>query len=594
MRGGRIPKNRSVAATPARKARLPSAGPSSFSSRRESDASLCSSRPSLAQAASSSSSGLPAVSDKAYQACALRAVNAYLSSVSSVALKPPLPSARDIAAAFNDVLARLDWPCSGAPVLEDDLPSLLAGLRCPVKLSKSVLKAPGTPHSWPPLLAALHWLVQLARARDAQSSSSSSPCFSEANTALQYLFHSYDLFMAGEDDAVDALDSEQLRLTRELVAGLAAAEAALAREAAELERAAEAARSGPSPREAAERERGLLRDDMNKFDVMIESWREKLRAAEKLARDKEAGLEAKIAESRRISEENEELRAKVAAQVMNVRDAERMEKELRAVERDVAEAEIGRNVLEEKSWELDADKDRKFKELESLVEQANQAIRRLKLGCDFQYALNAEGSSASEVLGTAYKTVLKTFLREAADETKKNSVAKWEEKMSLQQQSREKSLLLNEKKERLAALQKKIAEADARSIRLKKEVDDHVLRCSADAEKAVEERQTRERQIVTREEEANNYLKECELELEEAVMESEEEVQKCAEELVALIDGVAEYKEFMESTVARLLADLSETAQTVVNAHKAFLSAKLVSAAQHNAGLSGSKRSRLP
>lgn len=83
---------------------------------------------------------------------------------------------------------------------------------------------------------------------------------------------------------------------------------------------------------------------------------------------------------------------------------------------------------------------------------------RLKLGCDFQYVLKAEGSSAAEVLGKDYKTVLKPFVNEASDETKKSSVAKLEEKISLQQQSREKSILLDERKELLSTLQKKIDE----------------------------------------------------------------------------------------------------------------------------------------
>lgn len=182
--------------------------------------------------------------------------------------------------------------------------------------------------------------------------------------------------MEGDDDAVEALDQEQLRQTEEHVAKLMATVESLEKEASDLEKRAEAIRSGPSPRETTEKERALLKDDIKKFDVMIESWKEKLQSAEKLLGEKEEGLDAKIRENQRISEENEELRKRIGSQVMNVRDAERMKKELQAMERDVAEAEIGRNVLEEKSWELDADTDRKLKELESLVELANHTIKK--------------------------------------------------------------------------------------------------------------------------------------------------------------------------------------------------------------------------
>ena len=81
---------------------------------------------------------------------------------------------------------------------------------------------------------------------------------------------------------------------------------------------------------------------------------------------------------------------------------------------------------------------------------------RLKLGCDFQYSLSAEGSSAADVLGKEYKTVLKPFISDIANETKKNLAARLEEKISLQQRSRENSLLLDERKKRITSLRKKI------------------------------------------------------------------------------------------------------------------------------------------
>ena len=53
-------------------------------------------------------------------------------------------------------------------------------------------------------------------------------------------------------------------------------------------------------------------------------------------------------------------------QTFNARDAERMKRELQAVERDITEAEVARNGWEEKSWDLDTTIGHKFKELEAL------------------------------------------------------------------------------------------------------------------------------------------------------------------------------------------------------------------------------------
>ena len=63
-------------------------------------------------------------------------------------------------------------------------------------------------------------------------------------------------------------------------------------------------------------------------------------------------------------------------QTFNARDAERMKRELQAVERDITEAEVARNGWEEKSWDVDTTIGHKFKELEALSIECNQALRR--------------------------------------------------------------------------------------------------------------------------------------------------------------------------------------------------------------------------
>ena len=45
--------------------------------------------------------------------------------------------------------------------IEDDVPTLFKQLRYPFQISKSALFAVGSPHTWPGLLAALAWLVEL-------------------------------------------------------------------------------------------------------------------------------------------------------------------------------------------------------------------------------------------------------------------------------------------------------------------------------------------------------------------------------------------------------------------------------------------------
>ncbi|OAY85233.1 Kinetochore protein NDC [Ananas comosus] len=561
--------------------------------RRDSDASsLCSSRPSFSSAAAANP---PLLSDRSSQSAALRAVNSYLSSQSApFSLRPPLPSARDISDALRFLLARLDFPLPDAPgssrALDDDVLLLLRLLGCPFKLSRSALKAPGTPHSWPPLLSALLWLTQLARLSDHLSQtpnnyapSSSSSSSSSPNNFLLFVAHSYSLFLLGDDDAAADLDDEYRAKTRAHVAAAAAAANALEREAADLDARLRALSAGPSRRQAAEAERALLAEDAEKFRAVVDSWGGKVAALEAALADWEKELEAKEREGGRIAGENAELRRRVDAQAVNVRDVERMRRELQAVEQDVAEAESRRNALEEKAWELEASSARKMGELEVLAEECNQALRKLKLGVDFQYVLNAKGSSPAEVIGINYKTVLKPALSALAEDTKKLSVSKLEESIARQQQSRENTKILEEKKVRLAALQSKIDEIESHLSSRKNEMEDHASRCAAEAERMKEEISKKENQLNIVEKEAEVFLKSSEQKLQDAVRESDEETQLCARELLALIDAVSEYKEFMESTLSGIKSDLSEVANDV-----ASLSSKLVSCGS-NLGSSGLK-----
>lgn len=83
---------------------------------------------------------------------------------------------------------------------------------------------------------------------------------------------------------------------------------------------------------------------------------------------------------------------------------------------------------------------------------------RLKLGNGFQYELNAKGTTPAEVLGIDYKAKLKPILASLADETKKSSMVKLEEQISLQKLSVEAANKIESKRNHIAALQSHIDE----------------------------------------------------------------------------------------------------------------------------------------
>ncbi|KAJ6947672.1 kinetochore protein NDC80 [Populus alba x Populus x berolinensis] len=533
---------------------------------RDSDASFASSRP--------SSIGVGRTADpyteKAHQASAIRAINAYLSSHSSKLLPPnSTPSGKDITETLKYLLHQLDYESTK---LEDDLASILKSLNCPFKFNKSTLRAPNTPHNWPSYVAIIHWLVQLAMYREDLAAKTGS--LVENNSMFMYALDSYLNYIRGNDDSVLELDNEfmgKLGKERESVLeNVRVLEASLK----ETEAKAEALRAGPTERERLEKERSVLEEDVKKFHAMIGEFTQGIEVLEKGLEEKRKEMETKVEEKKKLDEENDELKKRVEEQSFNPRDAERMKRELQVVDRDIAEAEASRNAWEEKMWDLDATIAHKFKEIEALAMECNQATRRLKLGNGYQYVPNANGSTAAEIMGLDYKTTIKPGLESFAAAVKGSSMAKLEELILLQKQSSELAAKIEGKRNRTSTLQSHIDEMEAQLNLSRKETEDSTSRCAAEAKKLVEDVQIEAHNLDVLEREAAGILKAAEQKLQEAIKTSEEEIQTQAVELLALVDSVSKCKEQIEAKISESKIKLSETVVAVSNAYKGSLSAQ--------------------
>ncbi|TXG65285.1 hypothetical protein EZV62_006560 [Acer yangbiense] len=268
----------------------------------------------------------------------------------------------------------------------------------------------------------------------------------------------------------------------------------------------EGLQTGPTEREKLEKESSVVEEDVNKFNAMIAGFDERIRKMEELVEEKDKEMKEKLGEHKRICQENEELKKKVELQTFNAHDAERMKKEWKAVERDIEDAETARSAWEDKCWDLDATFTRKFKELEALSIECNQAIRRLKLSNDIRYVSSAKGSTPAE------------------------------------QQSSEMAAKIEGKRNRIAALQSYIDEVEAQLNLIRKEMQEHTYRCAAEVKKMMEDVQIEAHNLDMVEIEAAEVLKVVELKLQEAVRQSEEEIQIRACDLIALVDSVSKHR----------------------------------------------------
>ncbi|XP_023754987.1 kinetochore protein NDC80 homolog [Lactuca sativa] len=541
--------------------------------RRDSDGSFCSSRPSSCYSAGVNHHRPPSavvVNDRSYQSLAVSTINSYLSACSfPIFFKlKPLPSGKDITETLKFILTRLEYPPGNK--IEDDLFVVLKWLNCPIKMNKSALKSPGTPHMFPTVLAVLHWLVQIAMYNEHLANSTQSQSIS-GDSMFIYTLNTYLLYIRGDDDAMEREDENFMEKLHQEKISLEENIKVKSGDVKDLEAKLEAMKSGPSLRESKEEEQGMLEKDIKKFNELIEQLQTHVVSVEKLLEEKEKELGTKIEERVRMCEENEELKKKVEEQAMNMRDAERMKRELQSVERDIGEAEIERNKWEEKCWDLNAVMGTNLKELEALQIECNQTMRRLKLGNDFQYELNDKGLTPAEVLGMDYKSTLKPALKSASDDVKTSSMENLESLISLQQLSRDINAKIDAKRNRIAVLQSRIEEVENQLNLIKKETQEHTSRCAMEAQKLIESFEAESHKVDVVEKEALELAQNSKAKLQETMKRNEEEIQKCAHELLASIDSISKYKESMLSTISQIKNQVSETALAIAHIHKASL-----------------------
>ncbi len=108
-------------------------------------------------------------SDKAFMTQCIRAVITYLTTHNfPMEISPKVlssPTGRD----FNNIvtfLAQQLYPEFTITKAEDDIPNLFKTLKYPFQISKRGLSSVGAPHTWPTLLAALAWFVELLQVRN--------------------------------------------------------------------------------------------------------------------------------------------------------------------------------------------------------------------------------------------------------------------------------------------------------------------------------------------------------------------------------------------------------------------------------------------
>ncbi|KAG6974595.1 hypothetical protein JG688_00002996 [Phytophthora aleatoria] len=125
------------------------------------------------------------------------------------------PSKKDFTNMILFLFKQVDPTFEFGAKFEEDVVQQLRNLRYPISISKTSLAAVGTPHTWPMLLMAMSWLIELLSYDEAIQQANEAEQDDENDEEngdkpfFKYLDASYHIFLAGEDEKYDALERHE-------------------------------------------------------------------------------------------------------------------------------------------------------------------------------------------------------------------------------------------------------------------------------------------------------------------------------------------------------------------------------------------------
>ncbi|KAL3162305.1 hypothetical protein ABBQ32_009992 [Trebouxia sp. C0010 RCD-2024] len=274
------------------------------------------------------------VSDKGYQHDCIRQLIEYLSThgyehpVSPKTLTSPM--SKDVFSIVQFLLKQVDPHMKPLGKMEEDVPQLFKHLKYPFQISKSALFAVGSPHTWPGLLAAMNWVVEILnyaeKAEEARTDVFDDKQRSE-HDFFEYVAKSYKYFLAGDDYQSQAVDDEIAQEAEDRAEQVRQRNQQLQQANEELQARLEALRSQPSALLQAQAKQEEHVRDRDKFRTLIDNLQSHKQSLQRKLQERKAEVESKQEQLASTLLESDAMRAVIAGQTVNKDDVVRMNQE---------------------------------------------------------------------------------------------------------------------------------------------------------------------------------------------------------------------------------------------------------------------------
>lgn len=527
--------------------------------------------------------------DKNFLNSCIRTVITYLSTHGyPYAVSPKVltsPTGKDFAQMVQFLFQRFDPSMKVFGKVEDEVPLFFKRLNYPFQISKSALFAVGSPHSWPSVLAALTWLVELLNYEEKAEAAAADP---SGPTSLdtdrqrservfyEYVSGSYRSFLSGDDARCAAADEEMLGQIREREGALVA-DMERTKEASEgLRRMLEGLRTAPSPLVAATAARDECARDKAKFEAALENMRAaKVTCARKLE-ERKAELASKKQQLADVLQDNDQLRGQIANQSLSRADVNRLLAE-RGKLKGVLDSVVGaREGLEKRAYDQELQVECSLKDLEESVRQYNLAAHRLALipasakragGTNFELSVARNEETPQGLVSADIKGCVKPGLVALRERYRGRARDLAEDGLGLAEQLDAAREAVRERAEDVANAQLQVQRLDATYRALRDELDGDMRATGDQAEKIKDE-------VSTLRNAAASGLADAEERMRAAVAEYEGLQRRCQSELESLrrashqaLDSMMQHRLDIRHAldeVRNAVADAARTAASVV------------------------------
>ncbi|XP_071960436.1 kinetochore protein NDC80 homolog [Antedon mediterranea] len=317
------------------------------------------------------------------------------------------PTTKDFLRIFEFIYAFLEPKFVIPTKHEEELPKILKTIGYPFTISKSSLYTIGSPHTWPHLLAALHWLMELVKCgmnmkpevmlyQCEDDIADEFDGKTEAQILYEFVECTYDAFLAGSDEYEEeekALAQEFRRKAVCVAGDMQQLEAEKQRLRAELQ----VLENEPCQLTLLQERYQVMQIDNNRFKNYLIELDNHRRAQEQKLTEVDCRYQQEALAYEQTQAENQQLQHIFDTQELSATDVERIKMQQRELAQTLQALEKEKESLDREIWQEEKAIAKKREQIDQQAQTYNNMARKLKLipstaenahGIDYELRLN--------------------------------------------------------------------------------------------------------------------------------------------------------------------------------------------------------------